>query len=573
MATYDLTSGIPSVLAAGDVLEVPYSGASVSVGLPAGTYRIQCWGASGNRYNSTAGSYGAGGYSTGLLALTSARTVYVRAGGQGSFSSSTGTARHDGGFNGGGHAYSRASSGGGASDVRIGSDSPYARVIVAGGGGGAPYSNNSSSYSSIYGGAGGGTSGQDGKYGTSANTTYAGKGGTSTGAGTNGSSAGDYATAASFGEGAGAGYYSQSYASGGGGGGWYGGGVGRSYYAGGAGGSGYVYTQETAGDYPDGCLLDSSLLLTDASTTAGTSSFASTSGGTETGHDGNGHVRITVVSLTPAVTYTVEASGTGGTEVSPATQEVPEGGSAEVRITGDLSGKKVLDNGADVTSSLVTRADTVAGEASSAPAAYTTSGSISGTNYQSAVGKGSDTASATGNDYCSSSGSTAYIDYTFGIDIPDGATVTGVSCSVKGHCESTTNSSEVARLQLYAGSAAKGGSVDFTSTTDTVVRMPESDWTPEELGRLKLRFTIGYYGGRVTGATVTVTYETGTGEEYAAYTIADVRENHTVTVVPALPVRVKVSGTFAVPSKVLVKVSGQWVGATAVRVKSNGQWT
>ena len=81
-------------------------------------------------------------------------------------------------------------------------------------------------------------------------------------------------------------------------GGWYGGA--GSYPdgsadddRGGGGGSGYIYTESTASNYPSGCLLNSSYYLTSASTIAGNSSFPSTSGGSETGHSGNGYARIT----------------------------------------------------------------------------------------------------------------------------------------------------------------------------------------------------------------------------------------------------------------------------------------
>lgn len=73
-----------------------------------------------------------------------------------------------------------------------------------------------------------------------------------------------------------------------------GGGAGASagWSNGGGGGSGYVYTSSTASSYPSGCKLTSSYYLTNASTTAGSSSFPSTAGGTETGHSGNGYARI-----------------------------------------------------------------------------------------------------------------------------------------------------------------------------------------------------------------------------------------------------------------------------------------
>lgn len=58
------------------------------------------------------------------------------------------------------------------------------------------------------------------------------------------------------------------------------------------GGSGYVYTSSTSSSYPSGVLLNSSYYLTDAETIAGNSSFPNTTGGTETGHTGNGYAKI-----------------------------------------------------------------------------------------------------------------------------------------------------------------------------------------------------------------------------------------------------------------------------------------
>jgi hypothetical protein len=74
------------------------------------------------------------------------------------------------------------------------------------------------------------------------------------------------------------------------------------------------------------------------------------------------------------------------------------------------------------------------------PASYSTSGSISGSNYTYCIGKGSDTSSSSGNDYASGgSGSTAYINYSFDFsDIPEDATIDSVSVKVKGHCENAS---------------------------------------------------------------------------------------------------------------------------------------
>ena len=140
------------------------------------------------------------------------------------------------------------------------------------------------------------------------------------------------------------------------------------------------------------------------------------------------------------------------------------------------------------------------------PTAYTTSGSIKGTKYKNAIGKGADTSAVSGNDYANGgSSSTAHIDYDFEFDIPENATIESVACQVKGHCENTSRST--ANLQLYAGSTAKGSVSKFTSTSAQTVTLTTGTWTRAEVDNLKLRFTIGYYGGLVNGATVTITYQ------------------------------------------------------------------
>ena len=219
-----------------------------------GYYNLEVWGAQGGNYNTTYVG-GLGGYSKGIVHLTKGTTLYVCVGGQPQTVTTTKTAV-PGGFNGGGNGFNRdynstytyGQAGGGATDIRIGQNSLYARVIVAGGGSG---SNNR-----ISGYAGGGLSGISGQSG------YA---GTQTSAGTGGS----------FGQGGSATTSGSNYRYGasGGGGGFYGGGAIASYsdstnydkYTGG--GSGYVYTSSTASSYPSGCLLNSNNYLLKASTT------------------------------------------------------------------------------------------------------------------------------------------------------------------------------------------------------------------------------------------------------------------------------------------------------------------
>lgn len=270
----------------GDILNVPYSGASVSTILPKGTYKLEVWGAEGGGRrisgNPNSGLGGYGGYSKGTLTLAKEQSVFLYSGGVGASTDST---LAEGGFNGGGCAWGSGHSepgngGGGGSDIRIGQDSLYARVIVAGGGGGG----GEDSGDSI--GHGGGTSG----IASGSGTAYP---GTATGATGGGA----------FGQGA-----HTPNDGGGGGGGWYGGGTtngsqtrptsnNSSDTSGGSGGSGYVYTSSTASNYPSGCLLDSSMYLTDASTVAGDTTIVSPTGSSLTGSQGNGYCRITVISV------------------------------------------------------------------------------------------------------------------------------------------------------------------------------------------------------------------------------------------------------------------------------------
>ena len=276
--------------------------------LYSGIYLLETWGAQGadNTYvytdydkekQTTYNSYGGkGGYSKGTLTLTEKTTAYIYSGGQGSHDNQIDSSYYSGGFNGGGTGTAMYTPGGGASDVRLGADSLYARVIVAGGGGGSGMSYGSKMYHTGEGGSGGGTSGIAGKriwWGLNPSYNYpGGGGGTQTEGGTAGKDSNThYANAGYFGNG---GSGRDGYGQSGGGGGWYGGG--SSYKSTGGGGSGYVYTADTATNYPTGCLLNSTYYLTDAETIAGDTSFTDFDGSTVTGHSGNGAVRISGTS-------------------------------------------------------------------------------------------------------------------------------------------------------------------------------------------------------------------------------------------------------------------------------------
>lgn len=322
--------GVGSANYNGSVMNFDYTGSVQTTTLTPGRYKLECWGAQGgnsNQSNGTYGNGGKGGYSTGILNVSTNTTIYITVGGQGQ--NCVFNTRTAGGFNGGGDGYGTNNSGvggggGGASDISLMSpvfshssyfinnirdtNSLLSRIIVAGGGGSAGYdvSNNAAN-----GGAGGGTTGQDGL----SNRVYHGTGGKQTTFGTGGSSEepNRYSVQAKFGCGASA--SNSTDVAPGGGGGWYGGGL---HCDSAGGGSGYVYTPTTASNYPSGCLLNSAYYLSNAQTIAGNQSFSSPTGGTETGHSGNGYVRITkltdVIYLTHANNDIMDFNYTGSTQ-------------------------------------------------------------------------------------------------------------------------------------------------------------------------------------------------------------------------------------------------------------------
>lgn len=131
----------------GDVRNYAYNGSYYTIELPAGQYKLQVWGAQGgsnaaaSSYGITAKAGGKGGYSEGIITLSTKTTVRVTVGGAGSSSA--------GGFNGGGstagsstynsddeQGVSRMGGGGGATDIRLSDGSLLSRMIVAGGGAG-----------------------------------------------------------------------------------------------------------------------------------------------------------------------------------------------------------------------------------------------------------------------------------------------------------------------------------------------------------------------------------------------------------------------------------------------------
>ena len=159
----------------------------------AGTYTMECWGASGggsmtegvlNRPNNSAGK---GGYTRGNLNINSLTTsFYIYVGGKGGDATLSGSRANAGagGWNGGGAGADDSSDdeadggGGGATDIRINYNatptnftSLKSRIMVAGGGGGAGYGG--TGYPAMVGGCGGNTTAGVGTSGGAAYGTAA----------------------------------------------------------------------------------------------------------------------------------------------------------------------------------------------------------------------------------------------------------------------------------------------------------------------------------------------------------------------------------------------------------------
>ena len=318
----DLTQKAPNV-----VYNYDYTGAPQSFNVPiAGTYKIECWGAQGSNSGPRYG--GKGAYCSGDINIQTNRTLYIYVGAQ------------SGGFGGGGVSLEAernalfGNDGGGATDIRLNSSSNLrdfesfkSRIIIAAGGGGANYRNsgsNTETDGSIWywgegdGGYAGALNGGNGirdKVTMGKAPYYNQSFGATQNAGGyqiqyNIQTDGTYNSTPNIVEGSTGKFgYSMSNQDGfvqsGGGGGYYGGAI--CGHCGGSGGSSFIsghtgcdaITEESTESnimHTEQPNHYSGLVFTNTTMTAGNASMPNPSGGTETGHSGNGYARITFVS-------------------------------------------------------------------------------------------------------------------------------------------------------------------------------------------------------------------------------------------------------------------------------------
>ena len=267
-----------------------------TITLKPGTHKLEAWGASGV-YSSASPTNshpdGYGGYASGTLTLTESLNVTLYIGGSPNSNSDV----NYGGWNGGGASYAGSryndnGAGGGATDICLTpssittdsyqryvrtSASYLSRILVAGGGGGGRSSS---------------TASNGGYFNTSGANTYV---GSLTAAG---SSSGTYQ---SGGFGYGSSGTSTSDDNAGGGGGWYGGATNGDSYGGG--GSSFVWSTDTASSVPSGYTPSTKYQMTNVVYNKGNTTMPSSTSttGTETGHSGDGHIRITSTVKTSTV--------------------------------------------------------------------------------------------------------------------------------------------------------------------------------------------------------------------------------------------------------------------------------
>lgn len=122
------------------------------------------------------------------------------------------------------------------------------------------------------------------------------------------------------------------------------------------------------------------------------------------------------------------------------------------------------------------------------------------------IGVSAEDGTSTSNVYSSGSSKTGTADYTFDLSsIPSNATITSVSLQVKAHEENASRST--CTIRAYAGSTAKGSLTTVNGTSNAIYDVSVGSWTRSELDEFVMRLSLGYYGGLIAGATLTVEYE------------------------------------------------------------------
>lgn len=265
------------------------------------------------------------------------------------------------------------------------------------------------------------------------------------------------------------------------------------------------------------------------------------------------------------ITTTLSGNGT----ISPSgTTTTYDGEEFELTITPTNKSDTVTatKDGVDISSQLVAHG---AGSSLTLTASnYDTSSIQSGSSYAGyCIGHTAESPSSSGTSSNMYASDTGYAEYSFDFsDIPSGATIEEIEVRCYGHRENATiDSTHISRCTLYQGLTAISDSVDFPSTSNSIITItPTSLPTRSQLDSVTLQHEVGYYGGLVLGISFDVTYSTGSGIDHYTYTYT-VSGNSTIAVV--------IGGGAVETNKLFVKLNGTWSEVDKAYKKVNGSWT
>lgn len=267
---------------------------------------------------------------------------------------------------------------------------------------------------------------------------------------------------------------------------------------------------------------------------------------------------LTVNYSVDGIEYEINASSeTSLATIEPSSQEILQGESGIVKIETDNVGDIVVeDNGVDVTDQLVIKerstkvVESVAqsnfttGTSTTGVTFYTSSTSQTTSHLERAIGytaenpnPNTETGTELGSyTYVKGSGSnvsgaTGWINFTFDFSsIPADAIITSVSVKCYGAKESG-DTYDYAKIGLYSGDVLKSTEQEFTSSSNQIMTISNpGTWDRTELDNAVLRFTVGFYGGRIGGITWTVNYKDNNNPYYYEYAVNNIDADHTILV-------------------------------------------
>ena len=149
-------------------------------------------------------------------------------------------------------------------------------------------------------------------------------------------------------------------------------------------------------------------------------------------------------------------------------------------------------------------------------------------------------------------------------NLPEDAEVTSISVKCYGATESTSETARHADIELYCGNELKSTLQSFTSTSNGTITISDpGEWTRDDLQDAWVRFTVGYYGGRLLGITWTVNYTSGGTLSHYTYSY-EVNGNATIAVT--------IGGSTPSTTVLSVKQNNTWKQVITGYKKINGAW-